>query len=668
VLVRLGIEGALDLLAGLVAHAAVEDEDALVGTVGAADGLGEEVLIIALGITVLGEENDAAGRPGALVGGQVAGLADARAEFGAHPGEQGSRLAVGLATGLLREGAYALQEVGGLGRRGGQGGRGGAHLGVLLGGERLVVDAVRLGVVADLGLDGADLDAAGPVDGGDVYLEGAGEGLGARQQALLQVDEDEAGAPARYRVAVAIVLETLVRKIDTVQRELGSIGAVLMDEMERTLDPGITANTAAKLASIGADARSKTADAELEGQRKNLERLASEVHTAGQRLEESRRVLEVSAESLRGVVDIGLELAGAAKLVDGPATSSGRRSFILPELDRSWQSTLDVLRPPRGREEALWEWRKQPPKPVTFEPLDRLNDDAEQLHLAHPFIKRILDRFLAQGFGAHDLSRVCGVVVPGENVARVLAYARLTLFGPGAARLHDELIAVSAPWPKASADIAPYKDSAIAARAREVSERALATGGRPLPTKVAEQARARAPELFAALWPHLQVEADARGVETRNSLSRRARKESDELRDLLERQRTAIRAARANLSQQVLPQLGDQAQQRQVELDLEHLAKREGRIADELTEEPKAIEEPLCGPDDPPDPRRSGHRLAGGHDMNPQDQTTWASDLLGACSGYLDMKSRQRLKSLPTAQLLVEPQVACPFRPTFKHR
>ena len=29
------------------------------------------------------------------------------------------------------------------------------------------------------------------------------------------------------------VLETLVRKIDTVQRELGSIGAVLMDEMER---------------------------------------------------------------------------------------------------------------------------------------------------------------------------------------------------------------------------------------------------------------------------------------------------------------------------------------------------------------------------------------------------------------------------------------------------
>jgi hypothetical protein len=180
VLVGIGVEGVLDLLAGLVAHAAVEHEDALVGAVGAGDGLGEEVLIIALGITVLGEENDATGRPGALVRGQVARVADAGGEGRAQPGEQGPRLAVGLAAGLLGEGAHALQEVGGLGGGGGQGGRGGAHLGVLLGGERLLVDAVGLGVVAELGLDRADLDAAGLVDRGGVDLERAGERLGAR--------------------------------------------------------------------------------------------------------------------------------------------------------------------------------------------------------------------------------------------------------------------------------------------------------------------------------------------------------------------------------------------------------------------------------------------------------------------------------------------------------
>ena len=58
------------------------------------------------------------------------------------------------------------------------------------------------------------------------------------------------------------------------------------------------------------------------------------------------------------------------------------------------------------------------------------------------------------------------------------------------ARLHDELIAVSAPWPKAS-ELTPYKDAAVAARARELTERALATGARSLPAKVAEQARTR---------------------------------------------------------------------------------------------------------------------------------------------------------------------------------
>nr|WP_258182855.1 DISARM system SNF2-like helicase DrmD [Enhygromyxa salina] len=386
------------------------------------------------------------------------------------------------------------------------------------------------------------------------------------------------------------VLETLIRKIDTVQRELGSVGAVLMDEMERTLQPGITDRTAKKVEAIGADARTQTAEEELEGQRKKLELLEQEIHRAGQRLERSRRALEVGPEALRGVVDIGLGLSGSSGLGEGPKTSSGRESFVLPELDRSWQRTLDTLRPPRGRKEAFWEWRKKPPRSVTFEPLERMTDDAEQLHLAHPFVKRILDRFLAQGYGAHDLSRVCGVVVPGETVARVLAYARLTLFGPGAARLHDEMLVVAAPWPSSPAEVTPYKDPATSARAREVSEQALAASGRALADKTASRALTQAPELFASLWPHLRAEADTRGVEAKNGLARRARKESDELRALLERQREAIREAKGELGQTKLFEVGDKNQRRQIELDIEHLGRREERIEVELEDEPRAIE------------------------------------------------------------------------------
>ena len=104
------------------------------------------------------------------------------------------------------------------------------------------------------------------------------------------------------------------------------------------------------------------------------------------------------------------------------------------------------------------------PQPVTFEPLETMHQEAEQLHLAHPFVKRLLDRFLAQGFGANDLSRTCGVVVPEATVARVIAYARLSLFGRGAARLHDEIISVAAPWSPGQAEaVAPYKDPETAA-------------------------------------------------------------------------------------------------------------------------------------------------------------------------------------------------------------
>jgi len=62
------------------------------------------------------------------------------------------------------------------------------------------------------------------------------------------------------------VLDTVVHKIETVQRELGSVGAVLLDEMAATLDDGITNRTATRIERIGADAKTQTAEAELESQ------------------------------------------------------------------------------------------------------------------------------------------------------------------------------------------------------------------------------------------------------------------------------------------------------------------------------------------------------------------------------------------------------------------
>jgi superfamily II DNA or RNA helicase len=385
------------------------------------------------------------------------------------------------------------------------------------------------------------------------------------------------------------VLDTLVKKIQRVQRELGSVGAVLLDSMERALEEGITPKAQARLERVGDDASSATAEAELESHRKQLDSLRAEIHRAAQRLERSGRALEVEPESLRGVVDIGLRMSGAEGLALADRTSSGRQAYVLPALDRSWEVTLDSLRPPRGRNETWWEWRQKPPRPVTFEPLTTLTEEAEQLHLAHPLVRRILDRFVAQGYGAHDLSRVCAVVLPKENVARVVAYARLTFFGHGAARLHDELISVAAPFTPGE-PVSPYKDKATAVRARELAEKALAAGGAAPNERVSREVLRHASGVYQSLWMHLEDEADSQAAEVKAGLTRRARKESEELIALLTRQREAVAKARHDLSQTKLFEVEDKEQRRQVELDLEHLGRRSEQFGRELDEEPKKIE------------------------------------------------------------------------------
>lgn len=391
------------------------------------------------------------------------------------------------------------------------------------------------------------------------------------------------------------VLETLVRKVEIVQQELGSLGAVLLEDIARTLEPGIHDQTRDQLELIGKDANTAAVDRELESQRKEQTKLEAEVARAGRRLEASKKALQVHPESLRGVVEVGLRMAGASGLIEGEPTREGRRTFTLPALDRSWDRTLDSLRPPRKRTESFWDWRQHPPRPVTFEPIARLSEDTEQVHLAHPFVKRILDRFLAQGFSAHDLSRVSAVVAPDDSVIRVIAYARLSLFGPGAARLHDEIIALAAPWSGGDDPVEPYKDAATAESAIATFARLAALdAAAPSPT-IRSRIAAHASRLYAQLWPALEDEADARGIAAKNGLAQRARREADELRALLARQKRAIEKQTQAVAQMELfaraETKADQEQQRQLKLDHEHMKARYRAIDLEMETEPRAIEE-----------------------------------------------------------------------------
>ncbi|MBN2195022.1 MAG: DISARM system SNF2-like helicase DrmD [Polyangiaceae bacterium] len=385
------------------------------------------------------------------------------------------------------------------------------------------------------------------------------------------------------------ILRTVVRKIATVQRELGSLGTVLLEQVEGLLEGGLRPEVEPRIERIGEGARTDTVSAELEDQRRDLTALDEEIRRAGSRLEESRKFLEVSPESLRGVVEIGLTLAGAGPLAPAGATSDHRPTFRLPPLGREWERTLDTLRGPREPDEPFWQWRERPPLPVTFHPAKLLTEEAEQLHLAHPFVRRLLDRFLAQGYSAHDLSRYAAVVAPGESVVRVVGYARLTLFGAGAARLHDEIVGLAAAWPSKAKDVKPYRDPATAARTKLQVEELLARGGKPVTAKLRQRILPDVPALFAALWPELEAEADAHGAEAKKGLGERARREADDLRGLLKKRQVVLEKTKDRLRQQELFTVQDKLQKRQVELDLLHLEDRRRSLAQELETEPEAI-------------------------------------------------------------------------------
>jgi hypothetical protein len=67
-----------------------------------------------------------------------------------------------------------------------------------------------------------------------------------------------------------------------------------------------------------------------------------------------------------------------------------------------------------------------------------------QVHLEHRLVRRLLSRFLSQGFQS-KLSRVSVIYGPGAQ-PRVVLMGRLAVFGAGAARLHEEVIPVTAIW------------------------------------------------------------------------------------------------------------------------------------------------------------------------------------------------------------------------------
>jgi hypothetical protein len=391
------------------------------------------------------------------------------------------------------------------------------------------------------------------------------------------------------------VLQTIVRKVETIQRELGSLGSVIMDRFADVLEDGIGDKTASRLASAEDLAgRRDTVQGELEKQRANYAALRAEIDDAGRILNRSRQAMEFAPELLRDAINVGLEVSGAGQLAPLPAKDGAPQAFALPDMPASWNETLDTLRPARGRDEPFWEWRKRRPQPVVFAPPERINSGVAHMHLQHPLVQRVLSRFIAQGYSAHDLSRVTIVKTARDSLVRVIAFGRLSLFGPGATRLHDEVISVAAQWLEAGGPrhLKPFADEADR-RALETLEQVLRESpDLAIGPKVRERLMASASGDFGALWTHIADEAEARAHTAAQRLRDRARSEAEALSQILQTQRRAILEVlqgRIQLAFDFAEREADQ--QRQFQDDRKHMEQRLTEIDREIATEPAQITE-----------------------------------------------------------------------------
>lgn len=243
------------------------------------------------------------------------------------------------------------------------------------------------------------------------------------------------------------VLKVLARKTETIREELGSFNDVL----SRKLKYGIRRESAEQLAkeidSLEDKSAHQATEEELESVRKRQAELKEDIAARQRQLEFSRKEIAFDPAMLRDALSCSLEMLKTPPL---KPVQDGRFELPDPEAlngtDGSWSATLDTLRTPPKDGKRNFEWRaKADIRPLVFESPVGIDDSVVQMHLSHRLVQRLLGRFTAQGFVLHDLSRAC-LVQSQDRIPRVVLLGRLSVYGPRAIRLHEELLTVTAQW------------------------------------------------------------------------------------------------------------------------------------------------------------------------------------------------------------------------------
>ncbi len=399
-----------------------------------------------------------------------------------------------------------------------------------------------------------------------------------------------------------VVLESLVRKTELIREQLGSAGEVIAHRVtDRLAREGITrvAVQAREIEAAHDDELVHTALAEMDDFAKaRLARQAKELDDLRDTLEHSRKRVGVDSTALKSVVATAFTRAGLSldALQDGEigGTPLYRLNPDHPAFaTSSWAEALDDLRARRRRRtEKLKDWRAATPlRAVSFRPAITLQGaDAEgvvQLHLEHRLVRRLLSRFLSQGFQS-GLSRAAVILGPGAQ-PRAILLGRLALYGPGAARLHEEIITVTAAWTESGRGTKPLRPfGSIREEATLDQLQTALANPRPPPPGVTGRIRGWAAKDAADLESELHSRAAAQREAVIKHLSARGEAEANALRRLLQDQHDRVGKAEA---QPDSPQLAlfpdEEAEQRRRERT--HWRRKLVSLTEQIATEPARV-------------------------------------------------------------------------------
>jgi len=409
------------------------------------------------------------------------------------------------------------------------------------------------------------------------------------------------------------VLDVLVDKAKKIHKELGSMSPVVERRLERLLSRGIYDEEAQKLsASIdtvdkhqkGKKGQEQVIDEELGEVLLRKKELSQQIENLQNLLGESKKWIGLEDRHFMDAISASLELMGAEGLkpLDEKAArkDASTARWEIPALhqrmgaDPTWAVTLDSLRAPRKKGQKPWEWRKEAPiRPVVFRDPGTLDNEVVHLHLEHRVVQRLLGRFLAQGFTHDELTRAC-VVLTDDPKPKVLALGRLSLYGEGAARLHDDVIAVAAEWVEPDLRGRAKLKAMTEGDKSEVLhllENSLVTPRlQKVPAKVRKRMAGFATRDVSELLPQLERRAEQVAKTSERLLAERGDKEAMEMKAILVAQKKRIAEHKKKTEADKQLTLGfSKDDLRQLNADKRHWDRRLIDLDREIEEEPDRI-------------------------------------------------------------------------------